>query len=171
MGLSAESSEDKIWSEGVAQEYGQDELEAMCTWLDVSLDLNQQRLESVTTRVGLVITFGAGTIALMAATVNGKAWPLTALASVVNVVAMAHAATSLQAVVKPDRDPTTTWRTMWGPRQPGELLVVLYRRRSVLFHDQRRIIQARTSALKQSSWALGVGTLLAAGAVILSRVA
>ena len=161
---------DRHWSEAVAAQYNSDELGAMCTWLDVNLDLNQQRLESVTTRLGTVIGFGSASLALMAATVEQAVWPITVLAIFASSLAVLVAVLGLRTVVRPDRDPTTTWDTMWGERKEGELQVVLYRRRSVLFADQRKVIGERTSALKGSSWLLGVGTLLAALAILGSQL-
>lgn len=161
---------DRNWSVGVAAQYELDELEAMCTWLDVNLDLNQQRLESVTTRLGSVLALGAANLALMAATVDGDAWPLTLPAILVTLIAMWIAVQGQSTVSRPDRDPTTTWDTMWGPRKRGELQVLLYRRRSVLFADQRKVIEDRARALKESSWCLGFGIILAAAAILVSRL-
>jgi hypothetical protein len=166
----SEPDRDREWSEAVAAQYELDELEAICTWLDVNLDLNQQRLESVTTRLGSVIALGAASLALMAATVKQDAWPLTLPAVVVSSIAMWVAVLGQRTVFRPDRDPTTTWDTMWGLRKPGELQVVLYRRRSELFFDQRKVIDERTLALKASSWFLGFGTALAAAAILISRL-
>ena len=154
MTTSSEPDRDRKWSKGVAAQYELDELEAMCTWLDVNLDLNQQRLESVTTCLGNVIALGAASLALMAATVQKDVWPLTLLAVVVKPIAMYLAIQGQRTVFRPDRDPTTTWDTMWGPRKVGELQVVLYRRRSALFDDQRKVIDnvPALSRCRRGSW-------------------
>ncbi|GAA1955239.1 hypothetical protein GCM10009798_13090 [Nocardioides panacihumi] len=167
---SSQRDRDREWSEAVAAQYELDELEAMCNWLDVNLDLNQQRLESVTTRLGSVVAFGAAVLALMAATVKQDAWPLTGLATVVSSVAICVAVVGQRTVYRPDRDPTSTWDTMWGPRKAGELQVILYRRRSALFEDQRKVIDERTGALKASSWILAFGSFLAVTAILVSRL-
>jgi hypothetical protein len=167
---SSEPDRDSQWSKGVAAQYDLDELEAMNTWIDVNLDLNQQRLESVTTRLGSVLALGAASLALMAATVKREAWPLTLLAVLATLVAMVVAVLGQRTVFQSDRDPTSTWDTMWGPRKRGELQVVLYRRRSNLFEDQRKLIDERAFALKKSSWSLGAGTGLAAAAILVSRL-
>lgn len=162
---------DREWSRAVAREYSVDELEAMCAWLDTNLDLNQQRLESVTTRMSVVLSVGGVSLALMATSVVSKVWPLTAIATIVILLAIVIATVGLRATVRPDRDPSTTWSTLWETRIDGEVLAVLYRRRSVLFQDQRRVIDDRAAALKSSSWAVGFGAILSGAAILVSRLA
>ena len=142
----------------------------MCLWLDTNIDLNQQRLESVTTRLALVVTLGLANLGLMAASVESKAWPLTAIASVVTVIALALAGLGLKPIVGNDRDPTTTWETLWKRRVAGEVLAVLYQRRSVVYLDQRKAIDYRAESLQSSSWTAGFGALVAGAAILVSRI-
>jgi hypothetical protein len=106
----------------------------------------------------------------MAATVKQDAWPLTVVASMMVAVALVTAAFGLHTVVRPDMDPTSSYKTMWSLTVPAEVLALLYRRRSVLYQQQRRVIESRRSALRTSSWATVVGGLLTAAAILVSRV-
>lgn len=167
---STPSQQDLTWSQTVANQYELDELDAMNTWMDVNLDLNQQRLESITNRLCTVLALAAANIALVASAVDADGWPFTAITSILSAAAIYIAATGLTVVVKPDRDPASTWSTMWGTRKKGELQVILYRRRSVLFEDQRKVIDSRAASLKHSSFTLAFAVALGAVAILISQL-
>lgn len=168
--LAATQDENHAWAAAIAERFDIYELEAMCTWLDENISLNQQRLESVTSRIGLVVTVSVAELALLAASVTTRAWPLTVMAVMVASLALLIGTLGLRSIYGTDRDPGRTYRSLWHAGRSGEVLAVLYRRRSVLYDQQRRVIETRSAALKHSAWIAGFGAMLAATAVLVSRL-
>jgi hypothetical protein len=163
--------DDEAWREGMALEYKVSELEAMCTWLDQAITLNQSKIEVVTTRIGVVFGVCGVVLSVLIAAVDKSAWSLTTIAVMLAGLSMFVAASGLRTEEVEDIDPTSTWETMWGPRYEGELQAVLYRRRSIVYDQQRGVLETRIPALKVSSWMAAAAVVMTGAAALVSRVA
>jgi hypothetical protein len=167
---SGSSDEHSGWARDVAAHYTHEDLDAMNQWLDVNIELNQARLDAVTTRLSIVIASTGALGSLLASSATFAAWPATVLAAIPLVISASVAVFGLRSEWTTTRDPTSLIEASWGPgRTPNQILATLHNQRCGLYDAQDELIGRRARALRLSSWIAGAATLLTIVAISLSQ--
>lgn len=156
----------KQWAINVAAQYSGPELDALNSWLDTNIQLEQSNVSGQAAKLVMLVG-AAGVIFTVVPALSGAPRALMLLTSLAALGAATLACMGLRTVRSKRDDATTAWEAMWQhaetPRASGQLQAVLHRGRIDRLKHLRDVTGKRERWLIASSVAaaIAVGLLVA----------